>query len=303
MLNLIYTSTKTLTALTAPVALVYLAAWDALILRAGSKLYKLFRDGTLADLGAPAAYTFLLNRTGGRHAWGLTTNPYQFYGADEITGQYAPADLLNPDWGPALGYAQEGNLVDDAGGYWLRPAMNKVEVYRLRDGLHLGDIALSWPGGIPDNLAALGPGRALALDMTTGALVLVDYVNRAVLFTSQVGACLAGAFDSRHNLVITIGPDLKIRVYALEAVPAALSDPEFTGAPVRALAGYPVRVCLTGGAGEPCPGRLVHWELLGGVGALEQAASLTAADGYADNFYFGPESAPASETIRALVNL
>jgi hypothetical protein len=101
------------------------------------------------------------------------------------------------------------------------------------------------------------------------------------------------AYDCQHHNFVAIGTDGKVRVYSREAWPAVLSAPTFEPAVVYGLKANKVKTRLTGHEGEPCKDWWVHWELEGVngpvIGSLDKAVSKTDEDGYAENFYFGPD--------------
>lgn len=305
MLELLYTSTKTVTLLST-FHLVYLRSWDALLLFSSGKLYKVFRDGTQINLGAAIAGTSISmgNRVEGRHIWGtLPPDPTVICAADEITGQPHYIDVLNPTWNPGANF-RAGDYLDEAAGLLLHSkSAGVIEIFRLADGVKLGEIA-DLGGPYYDNLAYAGQGKIAAFHHATGQLALVDYINRTVVFRSTVAPCVRSAYDCRHDLAITIQSDQKVRVYLMAALPAQLSVPAFNPVPaqVNRLAGYAVRTRLTGDMGEPCAGYLVNWGLAAPAkGFLEKAGSLTDADGYAENFYFGQSL--GEETIQVGVTI
>jgi hypothetical protein len=303
MLELLYTSNKTLTLATfgSPVFFAYEQAWDAFLFSDGQKLYKVFRDGSQFSIGVPPGGAALDNRLGSRHFWqfnGLC------YGADDFTGQYDPLALLNPSWTiPAAVFVRDpGNFLDDEEGlYLVRAGSGRIAVYRLGDGTLLNTITV--PGSpYYDNLVPVRPGYILALHAASGQAALLDYLGSQVVWQGTVLPFRLAAYDARYNLIVTFQPELALRIYLLTTVPTSLSNPEFypTVSRVERLTGYPVRVRLTGVAGEPCPDYVVNWAPPN-LGFLEKVQSLTDQDGYAWNFYFGPAAAVGTETIQAEV--
>ncbi len=303
MLELLYTSTKTIAPEPEPSHLCYLSSWDAMLLYSYNKLDKLFRDGTQVSLGVTTASSYITmgNRAGGRHfycSWNLAV----IYAADEITGQPHYADILNPAWKPNFIYTSAGGYVDDSAGILLRSASaGKIEIFRLSDGTKLGEI-LDPGGPLYDNLAYAGDGKVAAFHHASGKLALMDYVNRTVLFKSKVAPCLCSAYDCLHNLAITVQSDKKVRVYSMIPIPALLSAPTFNPVPaqVNRLAGHPLRTRLTGDTNEPCSGYRIDWSLASPAkGYLDKTSSQTDADGYAENFYFGKSL--GAETVQVEV--
>jgi hypothetical protein len=309
MLELLYTSTKNLTL--APYGSIgffaYIQAWDAFLFSDGQKLYKVFRDGSQFPIGVPPGGFALGNRVGSRHFWLRDYVPWdggQCYGADDITGQYEPLQILNPSWTLGTALWAAGNYLDEVQGlYLVRGSYGVISVYRLEDGTLQGTIA---PAGVSiwgyDNLAAVRTGQVLAFQAASGDVALLDYVHLQVLWQGKVPPFRAAAYDATNNLIVTVGTDLVLRIYLLTPIPAALSSPEFYPAVTRVSReiGYPVRVRLTAADGEPCPKYVINWSPPN-LGFLDKTQSLTDLNGYAWNFYFGPPAATGSETLQAEV--
>ncbi|MFA5112616.1 MAG: hypothetical protein WC443_14485, partial [Desulfobaccales bacterium] len=287
MLELLYTSTKTLS--TAPSFMVYLLDWDALMAFWGGSIYKVFRDGSTAYLGSGWG-DGNGNRVGGRAIYqDSVVGGVWCYPADEITGQPQIYRTLNQvQVPPAFG----GPYLDDNAGLYLQPHPYGsggiyVTIYYTASGAVAGQIA--GLGFTPDNLAYIWPGQVAAIKHSTGQVAFIDYIGQKVLWRSSVRPCVASAFDCRYNLIITVESDRLIRIYLLTPMPATLSAPSLTPA-AGSCQGSVVRARLTGDAGEPCSGYWVHWDLVGtpAKGSLQKPATRTGADGYAENFYFGP---------------
>ena len=311
MLELLYISTRTITLNSGqtPACLVYLQAWDACLLLNYSTLDKVFRDGTQLNLGIPIGTWLMGGRQGGQHFWIAPNdaNPVYGYGADEITGQPHFDEILNPDWLIPLGTYRSGDFIDDRLGWFFHNSgAGEVQQYRLADGQLMQTFIIP-DGPLYDFLVSAGGGRLLACHKSTGKVALLDYQQGAVLWQSVVRPFWCATYDLRHDLIITLESDLKIRLYLPTPVPAVLSAPAFMPAApeVHRLHGYPVQTRLTGDSGEPCPGYWIEWSLLGdpAKGYLSRPRSKTDANGYADNFYFGPAASGdlGVETVRAQV--
>ena len=309
MLELLYTSAKTLTSdisYGGPVALVYIGSWDAFLLRNGLLLQKLFRDGTQATMGQLGggwgSFWSLGSRVNARAYW--INNGAQnglIYAADEVSCQSCPDQILNPTWPlSSIPDMQSGsNYVDDWNGvYVCNGGTIRASFYRLADGTLLGQVEIVGY----DSFAYIGCNQVMAFQHSTGKVAVIDYRNQIILWKSAVDPALVYAYDSRHNLVVTAGADLKVRVYLTTPLPASLSDPEFypAAATVTRLQGYPVRVRVLGDAGEPCPGFWVNWAVPT-LGYLQKILSRTDADGYAWNYYFGPSLDTGEELLSAEV--
>ena len=238
----------------------------------------------------------------------MDANPIYCYGADEITGQPLYNEILNPAWLIPLGLYRTGDYVDDRAGLFFHNApAGAIQIYRLADGQLLQTFNLPGVSGYGDFLAPAGGARLLAAQKSTGKVALLDYQQGAVLWQSRVRPFCGATYDLRHDLIITLETDGKIRLYLLTPVPAVLSAPAWTPAvtEVHRLHGYPVQVRLTGDAGEPCPGYWIEWSLAGSPakGSLLRPRTRTDAEGYAANYYFGPAGAGDTglETIQAQV--
>ena len=310
MLELLYTSTKTVSASgSGPANLVYLASWDALLLLNGTRLDKLFRDGSQATIGVVPGFWGPGSRVSARAYWiqNYGPGPATIYAADEITGKFCLSQVLNPAWPIPGNLKGTGNFLDDwAGIYVHNDPAGKVAFYQLGDGALLGRVQLN-STSVFDSLSYVGRNKVLAFQKTTGKLALLDYLNRIILWQSKVRPALVCAYDTLHNLVVTVESDHKVRVYLITPIPATLSAPEFYPAPaqVTRLQGYPVRVRLLGDAGEPCPGYWMRWDFVNipAKGYLQKAMSCTDQEGYARNYYFGPHQTIGPETIRAEVSI
>ena len=309
MLELIYTSTKTLTGLTSGSQLVYVQPWDALfLLTSPSNLRKVWRDGSAVNLGVKPWGFNLGNLAPGLIYWGLqlSTLSFNLYGADQITGQYIDAAVLNPSWQPPNGDWFPGDLLDTAAGVLVHQAgLSDVGVYDLATGALLR--RLTDPATLSfDNLVPGDPGQMLAISHYNGRVFCADYLGGETLWSNYLRPCLASAYDSRHRVLITLESDGKIRLYTLTAVGANLSDPVFIPAdnPLQAYKVYEVSVQLTDSAGIPLPGQVVNWSLLGEPprGNLRRMQSLTAVNGQATNYYFTPlNDQLGPETLQAQV--
>jgi hypothetical protein len=310
MLELLYTSHKTIsTSGNGPAGLVYVGSWDALLLLNGTRLDKLFRDGSRATMGVVGGFWGPGSRVSARAYWINNYGPgtATIYAADEVTGQYCVSQVLDPAWPVPAGLKGAGNFLDDwAGIYVHNEGPGQVGFYRLTDGALLGRVQLN-STSVFDSLSYVGRNKVLAFQKSTGKIALLDYLNRIILWQSKVRPALACAYDSRHNLVVTVESDHKVRVYLTTPIPATLSAPEFypAVAQVTRLLGYPVRARLLGDAGEPCPGYWLRWDFVNipAKGYLQKAMSCTDQNGYAQNYYFGPPLATGQETIRVEVTI
>jgi WD40 repeat protein len=303
MLELLYISTKVITSFgTGPLQLVFLTSWDSLLLLNGYRVEKIFRDGTQAILGSMGSGNTWGpgSRVGGRAYWIQDYGPgtATIYSADEIIGKYQLGEILNPTWPIPSNRKAPGNFVDEyIERYVVNGAAGIVYIYNLTTGSLLGQLQLN-STSIFDSLSYAGRNKVLAFQKSTGKIALIDYTNIEILWQGSVSPALVCAYDSKHDLVLTIASDLKVRIYLITPLPATLSAPEFypAVASVTRKKGYPVRVRLTGAGGEPCVGYWVIWETPV-LGYLQKTKSETDEDGYAWNFYFGPASLTGSQRL------
>jgi hypothetical protein len=305
MLNLIYTSNKATDA-GASCHMVFIKSWDAMILCDGGLAYKLFRDGSKAVMiSAALSWSGVISREGGRHAWITTNFEIALWGADEISGNYHSDDELNGESFPSPP-RRTGGFVDTKRNLFIYPYVNsRLHFLNLTTGEDLGYMTLPGPSLIYDHLAWAGEGKIIAIHFATGTVHLIDYPGRLVIWSSVIRPCKCAAYDCLHSLVITVETDNLVRVYTIEPLPAVLSDPVFvpTAASMHRLMGSKVRTRLTGDAEEICPGYWVHWSLLGlpAKGELLRDKSKTDAEGYAENYYFGPRA--VGETGEATIQV
>lgn len=286
--------------------MVFVFPWDAFLLSGSTELAKVFRDGTKVQYAIPSGGHTLLSRVGGYAAFYVGDG--KVYGAYELDQLPNPNEVLNPLW--PVPYAlspnsQIGVMVDDRRGLWLRCAnQNALGVYDLKNGALLKTVThgageylktLSWAQ--EGQVVGVGP---------SGKVRVIDYLAGAVVETGRVDAHMLAAYDCAFKVTAALGQDWKMRIYCREAWPHALSNPAFEPAQVRGLQANLVRVRLTGQDGEPCPDWWVHWSLEapGGPapGRLDRYVSKTDKDGWASNFYFGPDDGSTGQaTVKAWV--
>jgi hypothetical protein len=300
MLRLIYTSTKSITGISTWQHLAWIASHDAFAL-IGNGSRKLYHDGTCIAIGSMFG-TATFQTTPGSQA--ITDAIYGYaYPVDEITFQ---PNLNSPyyHWTPST--PGTGCFIDPLEDLLLKPSGSSVQFYRISDKTLLQTIT-PIPGTSINAICYAGQNRVMVVNHSTGELAIVDYKAREVLLVTAIAPCRLAAFNPNHNVVVAIGTDNKVRVYAYEVLPATLSAPEWYPAVthVRRLQGYPVRTRLTGDQGEGCSGYWIQWSLLGEPpkGQLEKEYTRTDAEGYATNFYFGPYGAgeTGSETLKVSV--
>lgn len=309
MLEVIYTSNKTLSpALNDQMSLVYLHAWDAFVLYLhnahGWHLYRMFRDGTLLEIGSSLyARGIVGSMPHGLHLWRAASAywPGLFRVGDVITGMFTYAGTMFPAFPDGVGYLPSGLAIflDYLQQRYVHVDLRYVNVFDAVAGTlaHQFDLH-TYFHGLNQSLGWVDQNCLAVVDLTSGNFLLLDYVNCLVKNITTVRPCVAAAIDCANSCVVTVESDARVRVYALAVQSEGLSAPEFDSAPtqVHTKTGYRLKTRLIGSNGEPCPNKVIRWEqpLLG---ALEKEMSVTDADGYAWNFYFAPSEVTGAETI------
>jgi|GEM_PF-3080645 len=302
-LELIYTSTKTVanvSGLGSTDAAVFMPNWDAVLTRLAvysgyGNLFKVFRDGTAICIGNQlSGLRFGSLAGGGGVALVPVTGGYDAYGLDPIAGQ--------PDYGRKLnglvldgGWILSGDLFDpDQGLLYHRGSGGRtVERRRLSDGQVVSSFSIEADTQIAYHAYHYaGAGRALAVSYNSpGKAVFFDYNTGEIVLASELGlAARIVAYDHLHRLVIAVLADGRVKVFTSEALPANLSSPAFAPAAAGKLQGNVLTTRLTGSRGEPIGDAWVKWRLAGDKGSLEKPYTRTDTDGYARNFYYGPET-------------
>jgi hypothetical protein len=275
--------------------LFYVSAWDAFLLMGNNEFARLFADGTKVAYGTRSGGYEPLGRVNGGPAWWSSWTK-ALHPAFELNGLPDENQTLNPSWPCTLGPSViSQTLVDDLNQVYLyQGTNNRLDVYDLTTGAVLHRITHN-AGAYFTVMAWAAPGQVACMVKSTGAVRIIDYLQgREVVETGRVAPFVVGAYDCTHHNLVTLGADKRVRVYCREALPAAISAPEFVPVEVRGLKANLVRARLTGSDGEPCPGWWVRWELLGAgssplMGNLDKTVSLTDESGWAENFYFGPD--------------
>jgi len=301
-LELIYTSTRTVPnvsgLLTTDVA-VYLPNWDAVLTRLAissyGNLFKVFRDGTAVCIGNKMNTLVHGSLVGGG---GVALIPvpggYDAYELDPIAGQPDFARKLN---GAVLdgNFILQGILFDPAQGllYNRGAAGRTVERRRLSDGEVVSSFPIETDTQVTYHAyqyAGVGRGVAVSYD-SPGRVVFFDFNAGEIILASELGlGARIIAYDHLHRLVIAVLPDGHVKVFTSEALPATLSPPELIPATAGKLKGNALTTRLTGSRGEPIGDAWVKWRLAGDKGSLEKPYTRTDANGYAVNYYYGPET-------------
>lgn len=337
MLELLYMSTKTVTFGVAIPKAIYLASWDGVLYNdttysiGGSDFRKFFKDGTSFAMGQAEFTGQYLSAEGGRGA----AKVYSYIHDDGYYDQTDVAMLDEVSGLPLLGQTinrvdmtgkvNDGSFIDhmlglaytpgtawnsqySAGGWYYQ----KVLVYSLTTGALVRTLDIPYSTGVKwssmwarlhyvDGASLLmcawksADGRIVVFDRETGKLTfsgLVNHDNRAIVY------------DSTHHVLIVLLSSGQVAVYALNNVGYALSAPSLSPAPALYTLSR-VKTRLTSASGQGVPSQGVLWYLSGDKGALEKPYSLTDADGYAENWYYGPAGSfgLGSETINVEVSV
>lgn len=293
-------------------SLVFMKTLDTFTALSGSYgLFRVWRDGTLVQLGTMGNSYAMLGRVNGLPAWwNLFTR--KIYAAYELSGLLNVEEILNPSWDITTSLMARGAFIDDRHRIFLsQPAGGtKINIYNLDTGEILGEIVHNF-GEHFVSIAWVQQGQVAGMCKTGGRVAIMDYLSSTprVLTTGKIDPFVAGAYDCTFRLFVTLGADFYLRIYTGDLFPHGLSAPAFFSAPVYGLKANQVSVRLTGENGEPLPNWWVNWALegVGGgeiIGALSKYGSLTDAEGYAYTHYIGPSDGATGQCkIKARVVL
>ena len=318
MLELIYTSTKLVDAdyliwgdpSNYPLSLFYINDIDAMIMvqdtpSGQQRIYKVFRDGTILYTGriTPTSYDpFSISR--GRMGWVGGYPTYTLYMSDEI------AFLPLPMQEVASGFVRPVTYSGEIRGYL--DLFKRLYVYSNLFGkiICANTVTSSSLWSFTPETKYIGSYRYNYVDldhiMITGSStysynksygILVNINTGAVVSTVEFLYSLMSVYDCNHGIFITISTDRIVRIYVNDYYPYSFGPiiPEHYG--LFTYVGQDIKVQLTSIGGFPCSDRLVTWYLPTGLGSLEKAVSVTDANGYAWNYYYGPLTAGGLETI------
>ena len=314
MLELIYTSTKLIDDSylvyywnTYSKVFVYINDLDAMILVMNRRIFKIFRDGTDCYLGyvANSDWGFVIPIDRGRIAWTRYETPtYYFYMSDEVSFIPHEMEPVFPDY----------NIPPTPGGAPKYLDLNKklvltyyspgrVTCYNPETNVALWSFNLETkytPNRLTVNYVdtdyvMLTGFSSNSYNKSFGILVNIN--TGAVVSTVEFLYSLMSVYDCNHGIFITISTDRIVRIYVNDYYPYTLGPVIPDRNELYTYLGQDIKVRLTSIGGFPCSDRLVTWYLPTGLGSLEKAVSLTDADGYAWNYYYGPLTAGGLETI------
>ncbi|MBM4286891.1 MAG: hypothetical protein FJ135_01865 [Deltaproteobacteria bacterium] len=284
--------------------LFYLRSWDAFLALSALKYARVFRDGTAITFGDRSGSYEALGRVNGAFAyWSPWTR--KVYSAFDINGLPNPNEVLNPAWDIEYAFAPNsgaGTFIDDIRKlYFHQPNSNRLDILDLDTGKKVDEIVHN-AGERFAAIAWVQQGQVAGLCRASGKMRIMTYLGEnRVIETGRISPFKVAAYDCEYHLFFTIGTDYKTRIFCREAWPAALSVPVFEPAQVYGFNANEVKTRLTGQDGEPCPGWWVHWALegIGGglpIGSLDKAVSETDKDGWAENYYYAPDSGQTGQT-------
>ena len=300
MYEKVFESTKVATlAMYEGLQMVYLKSWDACFC-ACNNWARHFKDGTFIRFGVSSGSPNLINRVGGSVAY---LEGSWFYGCSEINGLIDYTQKLAPRlWDNPV---SANAMIDDGNRLLVHGYTTLLTVKDLDSQALVRTLAHTfvYPA---DSITYVGwsdVGQVCVISAGSGKVQFFDYLTGASLGTGRIDPCRLAVFDCVNKVIVSLGADLKTRVYVLDAWPATLGNPVFSPSTVKGLKGNTVSVRLTGQDGEPCPGWWVHWILAaapgpsGPYGWLKTYQSKTDANGYAWNVYYGPDSGETGQTV------
>ena len=323
MLELIYTSTKLIdnsylvarwsSFFSDPSKLAYINDLDAMVLVMNRHIFKIFRDGTNCYLGYVANSDWDVQFVGvdrGRIAWRKYVAPsYLFYLSDEISFLPHEMEPIFPSFSISYTAGEYPIYLDLNKSLVITSNYNKITCYDANTSLALWSFTfeVKYAGSVSpvvnfvdiDHIMITG-GSTGSYSKSFGALVNINTgaVISVVEFPyTDIQYANLQVYDYNHGIFITIGLDRIVRVYANDYYPYSFGPiiPEHYG--LFSYVGQDIKVQLTSIGGFSCPDRLVTWYLPTGLGSLEKAVSVTDANGYAWNYYYGPLVAGGLETI------
>ena len=321
MLELLNQSTKTFAVgLEYMPEVIYLASWDAVLYNDRVTIFddfrKVFRDGTYFKMGCRVAFSgnFLSAENGRGAAWFSADGAVNVALLDEIVGLPLLGEPLN---GADLkNKVVKGSFLDHVKGLVYTPGSRvssggvyyqEIKIYSLSTGALTNTLYVQFssaPDWAPANSKLhYANASSLLLSADNRNVVVFDRVTGAVNFQGMIDANRRGvAYDSTHNVIIALLNSGQVAVYALNNVGYALSAPSLSPAPALYTLSK-VTTRLTSADDQGVAGKAILWWLTNGKGALEKPYSLTDADGYAENWYYGPagDFGLGSETVNVEV--
>lgn len=210
---------------------------------------------------------------------------------DEVTGLPLIGRHLN---GVDLaGKATSGSFVDHIKGNVYTPGSHKIDIYNLSSGGLVKTLLIDEDVFSVGMFSILGYVDSESLYLTDdieepGKVALIDKNDGSIIFYGTVEPNNMGIIvDSTHKVVVVLLPSGKVAVYDLNNIGAVLSAPTlFPDPALYKLSRATTR--LTSDDGQGIPGKPIQWWLSGNKGYLESTHTITDADGYASNWYYGP---------------
>ena len=277
--------------------LFYLRHWDAFLGLDYTRYYKVFRDGTTVFFGQRSGSYEPVGRVDSLLAWWSQWTE-QICPAFEINGLPNPNVVLNPGWNIEYGLGPSyfrGCFVDERRMLYLhQPNDIRIDIYNLENGQKIGEINHNTRDYF-HTLAWVQEGLVVGMCYQSGNVRIMNYLGgeKKVVEADRIHPFRVAAYDSEHHLFFAIGTDYLARLYCREVSSDNLSAPTFEPATVYGLKANLVKTRLTGYGDKPIPKMWVHWDLegVGGpvIGSLDKAVSMTDDDGWAENFYYGPD--------------
>ena len=317
MLELVYTSTKTVPTPSVFMDIRYMKPWRAfwtnyttLDRDPGDSIRKILHDGTCLDMSY-GTWPYLqdpLSLVGGntgfyqRISWDPPPGwSKKVFPADEFLGTME----IKKGVSTTLTTLANRCMVDLENELIYEPGSNKVIVKNLSDGSTVREMTGLTGVNLFSDIHWVRNNEAVAMYYSTGIVVFFNYITGDLLLKTKVTPYEngAGAYDCVNHVIMTIQSDLKTRIYVPTPVPNHFSGPTLSPVSPEQWGHSHVTVQLLGDQNEPCADWWVHWRLVNGKGWLEDLVSKTDKDGYAYNYYYSPtlESQLGSETLYAEV--
>jgi hypothetical protein len=267
-------------------------AWEAAYYNATDNYgaRKIFRDGTTIAFTATITEQYVCALAGGGPVKRTTSSPYKIYALNPFTGLFALEELLS-----FTTVLTNRDFIDPDRNLILRRAGalgNQINAYNLTGAVLWTQIVsqafdcIHW---VRDRQVAL-------LGFANGSVQIFDYVARETLMNSKIDPCLLSCYDHTRHTILAIQANGTTRGWHPTPVPAQFGAVTATPAPAQ-FTGSRLSVQLQGDVGEPCPNWWVKWRLENDKGSLEKPQSKTDAQGYAYNYWFGPETVLGAEKV------
>lgn len=225
---------------------------------------------------------------------------------DEVTG--LPLIGRNLNGVDLAGKATSGSFVDHIKGIVYTSGSHKIDIYNLSSGGLVRTLMIDEDVFSVGMFTLLGYVNSTSLYLTDtieepGKVAIIDRNDGSIIFYGMVEPNNKGiVVDSTHKVVVVLLTSGKVAVYGLNNIGAMLSAPTLSPDPALFILSR-ATTHLTSEDGQGIPGKPILWWLSGNKGCLEATHTITDANGYASNWYYGPTDpiCLGSETINVEV--